>query len=232
MPDVAVLRKFLPPDLTTALVSCVEASYAEVDRLRSVGNQHRDFNVTESWDGLAMAHIKQHLRKLDTSAIDKTGIFIESKFPGMRIRDPLSVFRRHRPQTWENSLIRWHTDADGTNSRQYDPVFNLWIPLCPVGRISPSLELIEGSSKYVRSIPPRNPSSCEFSPEEIAEHLPTNIRVCPELDLGDAIIFSHMVIHRTEPVPHPHPVRIGSEFRFSWEGDGSLTDRDDVGFAG
>ena len=118
------------------------------------------------------------------------------------------VFRRY---TEAITHVPWHIDADGANTIAFDACFNVWVPLVPVGRDRPSLEIIPGSDAIMRRLPLREPRRANLSDEWVRDNLPSE-RWCPELSPGDVLIFSHFTAHRTQTMGN-HPPRVSGEFR-------------------
>ena len=80
---------------------------------------------------------------------------IESLYSGSIIEHECSFRRQTRPSTYAG----WHADADSAGSAPYDPCFNAWVPLAPVGTTSPSLEFVLDSDKAMRVAPAAPPAA-------------------------------------------------------------------------
>lgn len=113
---------------------------------------------------------------------------------------------------WRRSL-HWHTDYHGGGTAHYDPCFNIWLPLTAVGREQPSVELVRGSHRRMRELPPSDTGI--FTDEWVAEHFPAMARIVPELAPRDALIFDHCTLHRTQPLERETISRISIECRVS-----------------
>lgn len=206
-PSVSLIRSFAPLPLMLDLIQYVERAYAEFDAHAT----HADFEQTRDWGGLNMGHLKARLGA--GPILGAVEDYITGKFRGSVALTAYSSFRRVRD---DRTYIRWHTDADGAGSRNLKGnVWNCWLPLTTVGLALPSLELMDKSESVVRKLAARPSDDAEFKPREIAERFPGQEPYCPAMEIGDALVFSHWVLHRTQSLPRPwHGERIGSEFRF------------------
>jgi hypothetical protein len=72
--------------------------------------------------------------------------------------------------------------------------------LTAVAVSSPSVELVCGSHRRMRELPPSETGI--FTDEWVAEHFPPTDRIAPELEPRDALIFDHSTLHRTQPLQH------------------------------
>ncbi|TMJ86976.1 MAG: phytanoyl-CoA dioxygenase family protein [Alphaproteobacteria bacterium] len=113
---------------------------------------------------------------------------------------------------WHRRL-EWHTDYHGGGTAHYDPCFNIWLPLTAVGREQPSVELVRGSHRRMRELPPSETGV--FTDEWVAEHFPPTDRIVPELEPRDALIFDHSTLHRTQPLERETVSRMSIECRVS-----------------
>jgi hypothetical protein len=111
---------------------------------------------------------------------------------------------------WHRGL-HWHTDYHGGGTAHYDPCFNIWLPLTAVGREQPSIELVRGSHRRMRELPPSETGI--FTDEWVAEHFPPTDRIAPELEPRDALIFDHSTLHRTQPLQRETVSRMSIECR-------------------
>jgi hypothetical protein len=115
-----------------------------------------------------------------------------------------------RMTDWQR-VLQWHTDYHGGGTHPYDPLFNIWLPLTAVGREQPSVELVRGSHRRMRELPPSETGI--FTDEWVAEHFPPTDRIAPELAPGDALIFDHLTLHRTQPLDRETVSRMSIECR-------------------
>ena len=111
---------------------------------------------------------------------------------------------------WQR-VLQWHTDYHGGGTQPYDPLFNIWLPLTAVGREQPSVELVRGSHRRMRELPPSETGV--YTDEWVAEHFPPTDRIAPELAPGDALIFDHLTLHRTQPLDRETVWRMSIECR-------------------
>lgn len=115
------------------------------------------------------------------------------KTAGARFRDDLSYLRRH---SGSSTHVPWHFDAGAAGTGQFDPCWNVWMPLVPVGEHSPTLQFIPGTSEVMKGA--RLPCYRPGYPEP--ESVPEDHWMTPVLDPGDVVIFDHWTLHRTQPV--------------------------------
>ena len=111
---------------------------------------------------------------------------------------------------WQR-VLQWHTDYHGGGTQPYDPLFNIWLPLTAVGREQPSVELVRGSHRRMRELPLSETGV--YTDEWVAEHFPPTDRIAPELAPGDALIFDHLTLHRTQPLDRETVSRMSIECR-------------------
>jgi hypothetical protein len=92
--------------------------------------------------------------------------------------------------------LQWHTYYHGGGTSHYDPCLNIWLPLTAVGREQPSVELVRGSHRRMRELPRSETGA--YADQWVAEHFPPTDRIVPELAPGDALIFDHWTLRRTQ----------------------------------
>jgi hypothetical protein len=128
-------------------------------------------------------------------------------------------FRNHDPRLSDKSYIPYHQDSY-TQDKRAPRVLNCWIPLDPgAGRTSPGLEVV------------RDPCMPDFprkdfglKSENAAYDFITIDRarivefygerfLAPEFEVGDGLVFSENVIHRTYVTPEMTAPRINFELR-------------------
>jgi len=127
--------------------------------------------------------------------------------PSYLVADICSI---RRMTDWHRRL-QWHTDAQGGGTIDYEPCLNIWLPLTAVGREQPSVELVRGSHRRMRELPRSETGAHED--EWVAEHFPPTHRIAPELAPGDALIFDHWTLHRTQLLEHEMVSRMSIECR-------------------
>jgi len=206
-----VIPSFVPPEILDHLSAYAASTYAELDRQIEQGTAHPDFVQSLLWDGLCFQALKAHAQ--GSEPIGRMAAHIEGCFPGARVIDEHSVFRRQRKDI---TYVGWHTDAHAAGSTRYDPCFNVWIPFSEVGETLPSLEILPESESIMRTetdlpLDASNNLPDEWRRNRLA-HLET---LCPHLKPGDALVFSHYTLHRTQPMKLRGGARISAEFRFT-----------------
>jgi hypothetical protein len=129
----------------------------------------------------------------------------------------ISLFRRH---VYADTLLPWHIDADGAGTKPYDPCLNLWLPLVSVGEgRRPSLEVIPGSHHVMRG-EAELPGDHAVRPSDwIAHRFASSKRVIPTLEPGDALVFDHYLLHRSQPMARVDGPRVSGEFRVTLRAD-------------
>jgi hypothetical protein len=122
----------------------------------------------------------------------------------------ICLFRRH---VEIRTLMPWHIDADGAGTKSYDPCINIWLPLVSVGETRPSLEIIRGSHRVMRGEPELPASNASRSMEWVDERFPPESRSVAKLEPGDALIFDHYTIYRSQPMDYVESPCVSGEFR-------------------
>jgi hypothetical protein len=128
-------------------------------------------------------------------------------------------FRNHDPTLSDRSYIPYHQDSYTQDARVLR-VLNCWIPLDPgAGRDSPGLEVVRDPCRP--DFPRRDfglkteNAAYDFitiARERIVEEY-GEIFMAPEFEVGDGLIFSENVIHRTYVTPTMTQPRINFELR-------------------
>jgi ectoine hydroxylase-related dioxygenase (phytanoyl-CoA dioxygenase family) len=122
-----------------------------------------------------------------------------------------TFFRRHRTTRY---YLDWHIDADaGGIINVTDYSINSWLPLDPVGDLAPSLELIPGSNKTMRELPPLISPHVSRTDEWVKQTIARPSWIPPAMP-GDAILFDHWTLHRTQQLQRDGVSRTSCEFRF------------------
>jgi hypothetical protein len=123
-----------------------------------------------------------------------------------------SYFRRHVGMTKQ---VPWHVDADAASVAELGLAIesiNVWMPLDHVGTSLPSLEVVAGSADVMRKIP-RLTGASRYRDDDFVAGIGGNASA-PILNVGDALIFDHYTLHRTQCVSGQDIVRTACEFRF------------------
>jgi ectoine hydroxylase-related dioxygenase (phytanoyl-CoA dioxygenase family) len=87
----------------------------------------------------------------------------------------------------------------------------VWLPLDAVGAGLPSLEMVVGSHDKMRQLPLLM-GERRYRDDAFAASAGT--KIVPQLDPGDAIIFDHFTLHRTQRQIGGIFERTSCEFRF------------------
>src|SRR5580704_9410704 len=195
----AKVAAFLSPHELGELRTAVDASY---ELLR----QHADDDPPTLTEFLA-----DHYKRWD-------GIWIkaERRFRSLfdrdwRLEPTFTFIRRHRSS---RLYLPWHIDADAAgiiNSTDY--CINTWLPLDPVGDVLPSLELMPGSNKTMRTVPSLDGGE-KSRPDAWVRSTIGGESWIPHAVPGDAILFDHWTLHRTQRIEKENAVRTSCEFRF------------------
>jgi hypothetical protein len=145
------------------------------------------------------------------------------------------AFRLHDPRRSSRSFVPYHQDSGSQNDFVRD-VLNCWIPLDPgCGREAPGLEVVRAIVEP--GFPLKdfglNTESAAFDfltidRDRIAESYGDRL-MAPAFDVGDGLVFSQDVIHRTFVTPEMTQPRINFEYRvFSPNGPAPGASADDV----
>lgn len=128
------------------------------------------------------------------------------------------AFRRHDPKGTPQTYVPFHQDAPSQDPRVRN-VLNCWIPLDDgAGRECPGLEVVRTASEPdfpLKII--RRPENVVYDPITIdADVIKAefgSLLLAPHFALGDALVFTENVIHRTYISPEMTRPRLGFEFR-------------------
>jgi hypothetical protein len=218
----AKVAAFLSPQELGELRGAVDASY---ELLR----QHADDDpptLTEyladhykRWEGIWIKELRGYLEhaKPDLLAqFDRVIAAAERRFRSLfdqkwRLEPNFTFVRRHRST---RKYLPWHIDADAAgiiNAADY--CINTWLPLDPVGDVLPSLELIPGSNKTMRRIPSLVGKEKSRSDDWVKSNISGESWMTHAMP-GDAILFDHWTLHRTQPMLRDDVMRTSCEFRF------------------
>jgi hypothetical protein len=219
----AKVTAFLSPQATIDLRTVADASYGLLQQHVSDDpptlNEHLADHF-KRWDGLWVKELQGFLdrfapdmRLLLADVVSKAESRFRSLFDkNWRLQPNFTFIRRHRST---RHYLPWHIDADaGSIINATDYSINTWLPLDPVGDVAPSLELIPGSNKTMRELPtlaaPNTTRSDEWVKANIGEQ-----SWIPHAEPGDAILFDHWTLHRTQRLAQENVLRTGCEFRFA-----------------
>lgn len=114
-----------------------------------------------------------------------------------------SFLKRIEPHEYARAKIGWHRDADAADTARLGHCLNIWVPLDDVGIDAPSLQFVRGSHKAMRARPCTYSGRGDFEiPDDgvsfVAEHFPDAEVDTPLLAVGDAVVFDHHLLHRTQ----------------------------------
>ena len=218
----AKVSRFLSPAELAELHSAVEASYALLA-------QHVDDNpptlppdLTDHfrrWEGIWVKVLRDYLKEAGPHVLAELDRALEAAQARFRslfddnwwLDTNFTFIRRHRST---KKYLPWHIDADAANTASSaDECVNTWLPLDPVGKTAPSLELIPGSNKVMRNLPLQEGPNRARSDDWVKENIRAGSWV-PRANPGDAILFDHWTLHRTQRLAQENVLRTSCEFRF------------------
>ena len=210
---VAVVRGFLSGDQTTALRHVVTSVYDAMAACSEISNPEMAENF-KRWNGVWLRPLPDFLNGHGTlsaqyrAAVATVARRTRMLFGGDWRYYPLrSYFRKY---TGAEELVPWHIDADAARVDRQEAI-NVWLPLDAVGAGLPSLEMVVGSHDKMRQLPLLT-GERRYRDDAFAASAGT--KVVPRLDPGDAIIFDHFTLHRTQPQIGDIFERTSCEFRF------------------
>jgi hypothetical protein len=196
----------------------------EVDRGSALDPELR--NSFLQWHGVALAALPGFLRRYEPDLVGefreivgrvRDGVHRQVTagngfWPRWRILPSASYLRRHRDTS---AYVPWHIDADAAGTAAVSGgCFNVWLPLEDVGSGAPSLQLIPGSHRQMRSQPLLQNTDWPYRTEEwVAQRVQGKLWT-PMLQAGDAIVFDQYTLHRTQRGSVAKPTRTSCEFRF------------------
>ena len=210
---VAIARRFLNGDQTTALRHLVASVYDAMAACSELSNPEMAENF-KRWNGVWLQPLSVFLNGHDTltaqyrASVATVARRTRMLFGGGWRYYPLrSYFRKY---TGAEELVPWHIDADAARVDRPEAV-NVWLPLNAVGAGLPSLEMVVGSHDKMRQLPLLT-GERRHRDDDFAASAGT--KIVPQLDPGDAIIFDHFTLHRTQPQIGDKFERTSCEFRF------------------
>ena len=220
IPDYAVHRELVPRSTVIALRREVENIYQQVEN--NPAHLAKLAHSNEEWGGLNARHVIDALssgilRSSLGTLIDPILLALHYLHPEARVIPEFTSFRRVRNiPGFHDTTIHWHTDAEGAAAfRVFEKTWNCWLPLADVGGRfhAPSLEIVLDSEAAVKA---DGVKQSYDRPDDWVETACAGLpRVCPELFMGDVIIFQHWLVHRTQRFEPGIPPRIGVEIRFA-----------------
>jgi Phytanoyl-CoA dioxygenase (PhyH) len=218
---VAIVRGFLSGDQTTALRGVVASVYDAMASCAEFSNPGMAENF-KLWNGVWLQPLPDFLNGRATlSAQYRASVATVARRTrmlfggGWRYYPLRSYFRKY---TGAEELVPWHIDADAARVDRPEAI-NVWLPLDAVGVELPSLEMVVGSHDKMRRLPLLT-GERRYRDDAFAASAGT--KIVPQLDPGDAIIFDHFTLHRTQPQLGEIFERTSCEFRFiklsGWRG--------------
>lgn len=173
-----------------------------------------------NWDGVALGSLGPFLaanapatrRQLaDVVGDIRHGLCDLFKPRLWRLVPERSFFRRHRDA---GKYVPWHIDADAARTASFGPdCLNVWLPLDDVGSAAPSLEFALGSHAEMRRVALLD-SDWPYRADDWVDANAKGRFWTPSAQLGDAVLFDHYILHRTQRVPTRRSQRMSCEFRF------------------
>jgi hypothetical protein len=210
---VAVVRDFLDTDQTTALRRLVASVYDAMATCSEFSNPDMAENFNQ-WNGVWLRPLPEFLNGRGTlsaqyraavaNIVRRTRVLLGG---GWRYYPLRSYFRKY---TGAEELVPWHIDADAARVDR-PAAINVWLPLDAVGVGLPSMEMMVGSHHRMRQLPLLT-GKRRYRDDAFAASAGT--KIVPQLDPGDAIVFDHFTLHRTQPQIGEIFERTSCEFRF------------------
>lgn len=216
---VVKVKGFLNHADVTKLQKLVALSYSEIDTAITSGRHSIDpvfVDQFKTWNAVWAPLLVDRSQEVVTlwnevqAAITKA----ERRLFGAQwnLRLDRTYFRKHHSQ---KTLINWHIDADAAGMIGYGPEsINVWMPLQDVGTDAPSIEFARGSHIYMKQQPVLPAGQASREDDWVRDTFP-NSRWTPIAKPGDAIVFSHWTLHRTQISGMKTHQRSSCEFRFT-----------------
>ena len=218
----AKIREFLPPEAVAELRAATNLSYDLLGRCLDEDptgvNEHLADHYRR-WQGLWFKELRGFLDRHDPDLLNMLtdllgraqGRFRSLFDDGWTLEPAFTFVRRHKST---RHYLPWHIDADaGSIINTTDYSINAWLPLEPVGDSTPSLELMTGSNRVMRTLPPLAHPETSRSHEWVKANV-EGPPWTPRAALGDAILFDHWTLHRTQWLPEESAARTSWELRF------------------
>ena len=193
---VAIVREFLNSDQTTALKRLVASVYDAM----ATCSEFSDPDMAENfklWNGVWLRPLPDFLNGRGTlsaqyraavaNIVKRTRVLLGGDWRYYPLR---SYFRKY---TGAEELVPWHIDADAAMVDRPEAI-NVWLPLNAVGAGLPSLEMVVAFHQKMRQLPLLT-GKRRYRDDAFAAS--AGIKIAPELNPGDAIIFDQFTLHRT-----------------------------------
>ena len=202
---------------TAELQSVVHAIYQAMAEVGIFPDAHME-NHFRQWNGVWLEHLPGLLEGCDRDLAARYGAVIELIArrtqrvfgDGWHFFALRSFLRRH---IGTNRILPWHIDADAAQTNRAHCI-NVWLPLDAVGADRPSVDVVLGSHLKMRELPLLPGGMCDRDEAFVASVGPaTSSRLNP----GDALVFDHFTLHRTQPWRSENFSRTACELRFFFE---------------
>jgi hypothetical protein len=209
-----VVRKFLTAAETAELQSVARAIYVVMDELGTFADADLEHHFRR-WNGVWLERLPDVLGGCDrdlAARYRRVIALIERRTrrvfgDAWRLLALRSFLRR---LTGANGNLRWHIDADAAQTNRSDCI-NVWLPLDAVGADRPSVDVILGSHLKMRELPLLSGDVRERDDAFAASIGPATES---SLDPGDALVFDHFTLHRTQRPRVESFSRTSCELRF------------------
>ena len=219
------IKDFILQDPTLELISLVNHCYDLLKAHSDDASIDPDLlDNFKKWDGIWVKALPKFLATYRPDlVVVLSGLLdgITQRFNAIfelnwKINTAYSFFRRH--YTFDpNKYVRWHTDAEAARTRNVNAEsVNIWMPLDMVGEKLPSLEFIPFSSARMRNEPlPESAGPYTYRDDEWVQGRFKDTDIwTPQAEPGDAVIFDHYTLHRTQRIAPSGGHRTNCEFRF------------------
>jgi phytanoyl-CoA dioxygenase PhyH len=213
---VAELRGFLSSEDARDLRATVHDVYSGLESAGDVGDVDLEQNF-KSWDGVWLHGLPRFVWRSDPELAQRYVRILARVHasaaatlgPQWHFVSERSWFRRHKAPV---RFVPWHIDADAAGLvNPTRPCLNVWLPLHAVGREVPSLDVIPGSHKYMRTQPLLEGGE-RYRDDAYVERIGQPRTAT--LEFGDALVFDSYLLHRTQLL-QSDARRVSCEFRFA-----------------
>jgi hypothetical protein len=220
---VVEVPRFMSSTWSAELQAVVNGIYHELAAANEAGQEafladkELAYHFT-AWRGVLLERLSPYLTATNADIaqalarlLDHVRDQVHAMFgPTWRLIPNRSWFRRHVGTAIK---VPWHIDADAAAINGFGrKAFNVWMPLEPVGRDLPSLDVIRGSHRTMRKLPLLEAPNLYRDDEFVSEMGEIS---SPCLMAGDALIFDQYTLHRTQPIGSADTLRTACEFRFA-----------------
>lgn len=209
-----VVRMFLTGAETAELQSVVRAIYeamAEIGTFADAAMEHH----FRRWNGVWLEHLPGLLEAYDRNLAARYRRVIEliERRTQRVFGDGWHFFALRsflRRLTGTKGILPWHIDADAAATNRAHCI-NVWLPLDAVGTDRPSVDVILGSHIKMRELPLLSGDSHDRDDTFVAS---IGSATESRLDPGDALVFDHFTLHRSQQPRAESFSRTACELRF------------------